>query len=80
MIRNEVDEFRNNFFKNLINDEKEKERALQLAQKNCFHNYNIMSIVNENGYQSRTCSKCGLSALKNIKVWEGTKNGHCSIQ
>ena len=80
MIKNEVDEFRNNFFKNLINDEKKKERELQLAQKNCFHNYNIMSLVNENGYQSRTCSKCGHSALKNIKVWEGSKNGNCSIQ
>jgi hypothetical protein len=80
MIKNEVDEFRNNFFNNLIKDEKEKERALKLAQANCFHNYNIMSLVNEGGYQTRTCSKCGHSALKNIRVWEGTKNGNCSIQ
>ena len=77
---NEVDKFRNDFFEKLIKDEKEKERALKLAQANCFHNYNIMSLVNEGGYQTRTCSKCGHSALKNIRVWEGTKNGQCIIQ
>ena len=80
MIKNEVDEFRNNFFNNLIKDEKEKENALKLAQANCFHNYNIMGIVTANGYQNRTCSKCGHSAFKNIRVWEGAKNGNCSIQ
>jgi hypothetical protein len=77
---NEVDKFRNNFFEKLIKDEKEKERALKLAQANCFHNYNIMSLIGDNGYQQRTCSKCGHSALKSIRVWEGTKNGNCSIQ
>ena len=80
MITNEIDEFRNNFFENLIKDEQEKERAIKLAQANCFHNYNIMGPVNGNGYQSRTCSKCGHSAFKNIRVWEGTKNGQCTIQ
>jgi hypothetical protein len=80
MIRNEIDEFRKNFFEKLIKEEKEKERALKLAQANCFHNYNIMGLVNENGYQERTCSKCGHSALKNNKVWAATKNGACCIQ
>ena len=80
MIRNEIDEFRKNFFEKLIKEEKDKERAIKMAQANCFHNYNIMGLVNQNGYQERTCSKCGHSALKNIKVWEATKNGTCSIQ
>jgi hypothetical protein len=77
---NEVDKFRNNFFEKLIKEETEKERALKLAQSQCFHNYNIMGIVGDNGYQQRTCCKCGHSALKSVRVWEGTKNGNCSIQ
>jgi len=80
MIKNEVDEFRNNFFNNLIKDEKEKEKAIQVLQTNCFHNYNIIGLLNEGGYQNRTCSKCGHSAFKNIRVWEGTKNGNCTVQ
>lgn len=76
---NPVDEFRNAFFEKLIKEEKEKERAQQLAQKNCFHNYNIMGIPSQTGYQERTCSKCGHSALKSIRIWEGTKNGNCVI-
>ena len=80
MITNEIDEFRNNFFEKLIKDEKEKEKALKLAQANCFHNYNILGQANEGGYQTRSCSKCGHSAFKNIRVWEGTKNGQCTIQ
>ena len=79
MIKNEVDEFRKNFFEKLIKEEKEKERAKIMAQKQCFHNYNLMGLVNENGYQERTCSKCGHSALKSVRVWEGSKNGECII-
>lgn len=76
---NEIDKFRNDFFDKLIKEEKEKERAKILEQKNCFHNYNLRGILTETGYQERTCSKCGHSALKSIKVWEGTKNGTCTI-
>jgi hypothetical protein len=79
MIKNEVDEFRKNFFDKLIKEEKEKEKATILAQKNCYHNYNLLGLIKENGYQERTCSKCGHSALKSLKVWEGTKNGNCII-
>jgi len=80
MIKNEVDEFRNAFFAKLIEEEKAKERALKLAQANCFHKYDLMGLITPNRYQHRTCSKCGHSALKSINVWEGTKNGGCSIQ
>ena len=76
---NPVDQFRNEFFDKLIKEEKEKEKAKQIAQKNCFHNYNIMGRVNTNGYQERTCCKCGHSAVKSIRIWEGTKNGNCII-
>jgi hypothetical protein len=76
---NEIDKFRNDFFDKLIKEEKEKEKAKIMAQKHCFHNYNLMGIINENGYQERTCSKCGHSALKSVQVWEGTKNGSCII-
>ena len=46
-----VDKFRNDFFDNMIKKEKEKERSLQLLQKNCFHVYII-----ENSY--KICKKC----------------------
>jgi hypothetical protein len=76
---NEVDKFRNDFFEKLIKEEKEKEKAKIMAQKHCFHNYNMMGIVGANGYQERSCSKCGHTALKSVRVWEGSKNGDCVI-
>lgn len=76
---NPVDKFRNEFFEKIIKEEKEKEKALEIAQKTCFHNYNIMGITNQNGYQERTCSKCSHSAIKSVRVWEGSKNGNCTI-
>jgi hypothetical protein len=79
MIKNEVDEFRNNFFQKLIKEEQEKERAIALAQKNCFHNYDTINHTNHNGYQERTCSKCGHSAIKSLRVWAASKNGNCVI-
>ena len=72
-----VDAFRNNFFDKLINEQKEKERQIKILQKNCFHNY-VTTITNTN-YQERICSKCEHSAIKNVKVWNGTKNGTCTI-
>jgi len=72
---NEVDKFRQDFFDKLIKEEKQKERELKLKQANCFHNYNIMGLVSDRGYQHRTCSKCGHYAIKSVQVWEGTKNG-----
>lgn len=76
---NEVDKFRNDFFDKLIKDEKEKERAKLMAQKQCFHNYNLLGLLSSNGYQERTCSKCNHSCVKSLRVWEGSKNGECII-
>jgi hypothetical protein len=76
---NPVDKFRNDFFEKIIKEEKEKEQAKILLQRKCFHKYNIMGIINQNGYQERTCSKCQHSVIKSIRVWEGSKNGECVI-
>ncbi len=77
MIKNQNDEFRKAFFDKLIADEKEKTAQTIREQANCSHKYDILSRVTSNGYQSRTCSKCGHSAIKSIKVWNGTRNGSC---
>ena len=76
---NEIDKFRNDFFEKLIKEEKEKEVAIILAQKNCYHNYNIMSLVSANGYQERKCCKCNHTIIKSLRIWEGTKHGTCII-
>jgi hypothetical protein len=72
-----VDAFRNNFFDKLINEQKEKERQIKIFQKKCFHNY--ITTKTDSTYQERICSKCDHSAIKNVKVWNGTKNGSCII-
>ena len=74
-----VDAFRNNFFDKLINEQKEKERQTKILQKNCFHNYVITNTTQNINYQERICSKCEHSAIKSVKVWNGTKNGTCTI-
>lgn len=76
---NPVDKFRNDFFDNLIKEEREKERIKMIKQKKCSHIYNVMGILNNSGYQERTCSKCGHSDIKSVRVWEATKNGNCII-
>lgn len=76
---NQIDKFRNDFFDKLIKDEQEKIKIIELTQKKCFHNYNIIGLINTNNYQERQCSKCNHSALKSIRIWEGTKNGTCII-
>jgi hypothetical protein len=76
---NEIDKFRNDFFDKVIKDAKDKERVEKLAQKNCFHKYIIMGPITAAGYQERSCSKCGHSSIKSIRVWEGSKNGDCII-
>jgi hypothetical protein len=68
MIKNEIDEFRNNFFEKVIKDEQEKIKATELAQKNCFHNYEIQGQLTNSGYQERVCSKCGHSAIKSVRI------------
>lgn len=73
MIRNEIDDFRTQFFDNVIQAEKEKEAERERKQKACYHLYDIIYPVNANGYQFRTCSKCEFTAYKKLTVWEGTK-------
>ena len=74
MIRNEIDDFRQQFFEKVIADEQQKIKDEKRKQAECFHVFNMIGVTLPNGYQERTCSKCGLNAVKRIKVWEGTKN------
>ena len=76
---NEIDKFRNDFFEKLIKEEKAKEAALMRLQANCVHKYDQLGHISGNGYQPRTCSKCGHTATKSIRVWQGTANGTCTI-
>ena len=83
---NEIDKFRQDFFDKVIADEKEKERILKEKQRKCFHTYNIMGLTGPNGYQERTCSKCGHSDIKSLRVWNsmhinggGGSGGNCVV-
>lgn len=76
---NEIDKFRNDFFDKVIKDAKEKEQAKKLAQKSCFHKYTVMGPITVAGYQERTCTSCDHTAIKSVRVWEGSKNGDCVI-
>ena len=49
---NEIDKFRNDFFDKVIKDTKDKEQIRKLAQKNCFHRYNIMGPITVAGYNA----------------------------
>jgi len=79
LVINQIDEFRRKFFENMIKEEKEKERQLKQRQLQCFHNYSIVGLTNEKGYQERTCSKCGHSTLRSLQVWQGTPHSSCII-
>ena len=50
---NGVNEFRKKFFEDFVRIEKEKELALKMLQRNCFHLYNIVE-------KNIECTKCGL--------------------
>lgn len=76
---NEIDKFRNEFFDKVLQSERDKEKARKLEQKTCFHNYNIKGVLTVTGYQERTCSKCGHTAIKSLKIWDGERNGACVI-
>lgn len=77
MIKNEIDEFRNKFFNSVIQAELDRNKQLKEIQSTCYHHYTILGTINQNGYQERTCSKCGVTAIKSLRVWEGTKQ--CTI-
>lgn len=74
MIRNEIDDFRQQFFEKVIADEQQKQKEEKRLQAACFHLFNVIGTTQPNGYQERSCSKCGLTNVKRISVWEGTKN------
>lgn len=73
MIRNEIDDFRQQFFEKVIADQQQKDKEEKRKQAECFHLFNMIGLISPNGYQERTCSKCGLTAIKRVQVWEGTK-------
>jgi len=73
---NEIDEFRQQFFDKVIQEEKEKENQKKRQQQQCSHRYEIVEQY-KNGYQKRICSKCDNISIKHYRVWEGTK--HCII-
>jgi hypothetical protein len=73
---NEIDTFRQNFFDKIIEEQKEKEKQQIKLQKECYHRYEILEAY-PNGYQKRICSKCDHTAIKHLRVWEGTK--HCIL-
>jgi hypothetical protein len=73
MIQNEIDQFRQRFFDTVIEAEQKKIQEEKKKQAACFHLFNKLGQMNPKGYQERTCSKCGLTDIKHVKVWEGTK-------
>jgi hypothetical protein len=70
---NPVDQFRAAFFDKVIQEEKKQEEERRQAQAKCFHKYDMIEQTFANGYQQRSCSKCGHGAVRKITVWEGTK-------
>ena len=77
-----IDQIRNDFMDKILQEEKQKAKALQLQQAHCFHLYDIIGSTYHHGretYQERTCSKCNHSFIRSVKVWEGTKHGTCII-
>ena len=73
MIQNEIDQFRQRFFDTVIEAEQKKIQEEKKKQAACFHLFNKIGQMNAKGYQERMCSKCGLTDIKHVKVWEGTK-------
>ena len=53
MLPNPVDQFREKFFADFVQAEKEKEIALKRLQRNCFHLFHIVDGNIE-------CKKCGI--------------------
>lgn len=73
IIIDPIDQFRSNFYDQLIKEETKKANDEKLKQANCYHQYTIIDQEFQEAYQQRTCAKCGHSAVKRIQVWEGSK-------
>uniref|UniRef100_A0A6C0D6W8 Uncharacterized protein n=1 Tax=viral metagenome TaxID=1070528 RepID=A0A6C0D6W8_9ZZZZ len=52
-----IDDFRNNFYKKLEEEKKQKEIELKRVQKNCMHKYTIIVPYN-NDYSIASCVRC----------------------
>jgi hypothetical protein len=52
-----IDDFRNNFYKKLDEEKKQKERELKHKQKNCWHKYTRFFKYNDN-YSITVCEVC----------------------
>ena len=52
-----IDDFRNNFYKKLDEEKKQKERELNYKQKNCWHRYTHFFKYNDN-YSITVCEVC----------------------
>jgi len=74
MRTNQIDQFRETFFNNLIEEAKKQEETTKIMQSKCTHHYNMILESYANHYQLRACNKCGHSAVRKLEVWEGTKN------
>jgi len=74
MRTNQIDEFRDKFFSNMIEEAKKQEEAKRMIQLKCTHHYGLILESYPNSYQQRACTKCGHSDVRKLEVWEGTKN------
>jgi hypothetical protein len=52
-----LEDFRNNFYKNLEDEKIKKEKTLKLKQKYCFHKYSRFIPYNEN-FTLASCERC----------------------
>lgn len=85
MIRNEIDRFRTQYFEQLIEEEKLKEREQLLREQNCFHLYNIEVAPHKDlfidGYVRFQCSKCERTTLRRTNTFKkrGSAWSACTI-
>lgn len=85
MIRNEIDRFRTQYFEQLIEEEKAKEREQLLREQNCFHLYTIevppYKDLFIDGYVRFQCSKCGRTTLRRTNTLKkrGSALSACTI-
>lgn len=78
MIMNEIDRFRTQYFEQLIEEEKVKEREQLLREQNCFHLYEMEVPPHKDfyidGYVRFQCSKCGRTTLRRTNTIKKRRN------
>jgi len=77
----EIDNFRSQYFKKVIQDEERKHRELKHAQTNCFHLYKIFEYDQNTNQILKTCSKCGHSLPQPFfpTKSKNSSNSNCTI-